>query len=164
MHASPAHKEDIGVCSLCQALSFVLLPLTELKIQPKAWIQDKYQMQRVKDVLQSIFHLDICSSLTLSQLVCVNLALYHTQILCAFHWCSLWGSLSLPVLRGHSVCWDVSAAPASPWDYFLCSLLEIRDTFKGMGAIWNHVLVCILLSHTMKIVNRWTCFPGSHIY
>lgn len=38
-------------------------------------------MQRVKDVLQSVFHLDICCFLTLSQLVCVNLALYHTQLL-----------------------------------------------------------------------------------
>lgn len=97
-------------------------------------------MQRVKDVLQSIFHLDICSFLTLSQLVCVNLDLYHTQFLFVlYRWCSLWGSLSLPVVRGQSVCWDMSAVPASPWDYFLCSLLEIRDTFKGMGTIWNHV-------------------------
>lgn len=32
-------------------------------------------------MLQSIFHLDICSFLTLPQLVCDNLALYHTQLL-----------------------------------------------------------------------------------
>lgn len=38
-------------------------------------------MQRVKDVLQSIFYLDICSFMTLSQLVCVNPTLYHTQLL-----------------------------------------------------------------------------------
>lgn len=32
----------------------------------------------------------------------------------------------------------MSTVPASPWGFFLCSLLEIRDTFKGMGTIWNH--------------------------